>query len=431
VNTHRVLTHSSLVLLLALGARYATGCSSDEPGAAPDVGDSGSGDETGSAPDAGGPAEDAADSAVIPDGGPACNDGGWCRMPVPGIPAPNLKAVHSISPTRALAAGETCLIQGSQYLCNSSLLLWDGTEWTTVARGLPRITAIWASDADHFWIVDESDRSLYRVTFTGDKPTLTVDHLPYDLSTCADVKLAISGSSEANIYVAAYCYGSDQTTRGLLFHRAPADGGSEPVWSTVWNAGGDSTFQAALGAVYVDPSGQAFAAGWKIHASSGTYGARYLIPDVMNTLVLRINGSAVQEEELAPSLAMCPQSIWAGGGTVFVSGVCDGGYTDFTKYPTLVRSAPVDGGPGWLPVFQTAVGQYGAVGSSFPILWGFAKDDVYAAGSWAQHWDGSSLQTVSLAVNGAPVASRVTSAHGSSPSDVWMVGSGFAMHRTK
>lgn len=429
MNLRQAALRAWIPLVLLGAASSPMGCSSDDDDtSAEPVGDSGPTSET----DAG-VAEDApADSAAVEEGGPPCNEGGWCRTTLPGVPVPTLNAVFSVSPTRAVAAGETCVIQGREYLCTTSLLLWDGSAWTTLARGLPRLTGIWASDANHFWIVNEKGRSLYHLTFNGGQPTLASVSLPYDFVSCSDAKLTVSGTSEANIYVAAYCYKSDQTTRGLLFHRQPGDGGGEPVWATVWDAGGNSGFQAALGAVFVAPSGEAWAAGWKIHAPVGTYGARYYIPSVMNTLVLHVTGDGVQEQELESSLAMCAQSIWSSGsGAVFVGGVCDGGYTDFTSYTTLARYGQVDGGTGWSAVYQTPIGQYGAIGASFPLLWGVTGTEIYAVGSWATMWNGSALKTVSLALHGAPVANRVLSVHGSSSKDVWMVGNGFAVHRAQ
>lgn len=435
MSPRRIVIYSSLPLALLAIASSPMGCSSDDPGAAPEpVSDSGPDVEK----DAGVTEDAPADSARLEDSGPPCNDGGWCRTALPGVPPPALNAVFSVSPTRALAAGETCVIQGSQYLCTTTLFLWNGSEWTTLARGLPRLTRIWASDADHFWIVNETQRSLFHLTFNGTHPTLVADQLPYDFKSCSDAKFAVSGTSETNVYVAAYCYNGDQTTKAMLFRRRPGDGGADPVWSTIWQAGGSSDagassqFQAALAAVYVAPSGEAWAAGWKIHAPAGTYGARYYIPDVMKTLVLHVTGETVQEEELDSSLAMCSQSIWASGnGPIFVGGVCDGGYNDFTKYTTLARYGQLDGGTGWSAVYQTPVGQYGAIGTSFPLVWGFSDTEVYAAGSWASVWNGSSLKTVSLALHGAPVANRVSSVHGSSSKDVWMVGNGFAVHRAQ
>ena len=71
------------------------------------------------------------------------------------------------------------------------------------------------------------------------------------------------------------------------------------------------------------------------------------------------------------------------------------------------------------------------MGNSFPFVWGSGGSEVYAVGSWATVWNGSELKTVNLAVNGSPVGSRVESLHGSSSKDVWMVGNGFAVHRTQ
>lgn len=420
-------------LLGALGAFLMAssplGCASDDAMDGPGTADSGVANthDSDTTPMDSGATEDAtAETGPLDDGGLPCNDAGWCRTPIPGSPAPNIKAVYSVSSTRALATGETCIIQGSQYLCSTSLFLWDGTAWTTAARGLERLTGIWGSDADHFWIVNEQKRSLYRVTFEGNAPTLTAEALPDDLSSCSDAKLAIAGHGD-DVWVGAYCYNSDQTTRGMLYHRTTSAG--QGSWSTAWSAGGNSEDQAAIGGLVVTSSGDVWATGWKIQGM-GTWGARYLIPGSMNTVVLHLpNGSDTPEvQELDPSLATCAQSIWTSGdGTLVVGGVCDGGYNDYTKYPTLARFD----GTNWTVLYQTPVGQWGAVGSSFPVLWGFAANDVYAVGSWATTWNGAALEPVNLAIHGAPVANRVVGVHGSSSKDLWMVGQGFAMHRAQ
>ncbi|AKV00460.1 hypothetical protein AKJ09_07123 [Labilithrix luteola] len=420
-----------LSLVAFVVASSPLGCASDDavdaPRETPDSGMTNQQDAD-STPQDSGIAEDAtAETGPLEDGGPPCNDAGWCRYPLPGSPAPNLKAVYSISPTRAVATGETCVIQGNQYLCTTSLLLWDGTAWTTAARGLERLTGIWGSDADHFWIVNELRRTLYRVTFAGNAPSFVAEPLPEDLSTCGDARIALSGHGE-DVWVAAYCYNSDQTTRGMLYRRSVAAG--QATWSTVWSAGATSELQAALGGLMVTPSGDVWATGWKIHAAMGTWGARYLIPGTMNTFVLHLaNGSDTPEErELDPSLATCAQSIWTSGdGKLLVGGVCDGGYKDYTNYPTLARFD----GTSWTALYETPMGQWGAIGSSFPLLWGFADNEVYAVGSWATAWNGTALQPVNLAIHGAPVANRVAGVHGSSSKDVWMVGQGFAMHRAQ
>ena len=418
--------------LLALATHGSMGCASNDaasPGFEPDAGDAAPSTET----DAGF-VEDARSDSPVPDrdGGPPCNEDGWCRTPLPGVPSPSLKGVFAVSPTRALATGETCAIQGSQYVCATSLLLWDGNAWSTAARGLERLTGIWASDADHFWVVNDQSKSIARVTFDGNHADIATESLPYDLKSCADAKLAISGSGPTGVYVAAYCYNGDQTTKGFLFHRTEGDGGA-PAWSTTWSGGGTSELQAGLGSVFVSPSGDVWAAGWKIQGPTGSWSARSYIPDTMSTLVLRVTGDTVDEQALDPSLAMCSQSIWsAGDGTVFVGGVCDSGYLDYTEYPTLARYGQLaDGGFGWSAVHRTPIGQWGAIGRSFPVVWGFGSTEVYAVGSWATVWNGTALETVNLAVNGSPVGNRVESVHGSSSTDIWMVGNGFAMHRAR
>jgi hypothetical protein len=429
VSPRRILMYSCLPLAL-VAVTSAQGCASDDSHAGPPV-DSGAPDSGPSGETDAAVEEDAdAGEPLIDDGGAPCNDDGWCRTPIPGVPAPWLKAVRSVSPSRALATGETCVRQGSLGVCTTSLYLWNGTTWTTVARALDRLTGIWASDADHFWVVNDQRKSLYRVTFNGSEPTLVAEQLPVDLRTCGDARLTIGGASEADIYVAAYCYNYDQTTRAMLLHRSRAAAGGAPTWSTVWEAGA-SDVQAGLGAIFVTPSGEVLAAGWKVHSATGGWGARYFIPNVMNTLLLHVTGGNVVEEELEPSLAMCAQSIWSSSdGSLFVGGVCDSGYLDFKKYTTLARygEAP-GGGKGWSGVYQTSTGEGGAVGTSFPTLWGFTSNEVYAVGSWATAWSGSALKPVNLAIHGAPVANRIESVHGSSPNDLWMVGNGFAMHR--
>jgi hypothetical protein len=377
------------------------------------------------------------DSSEAGDGSIPCAPTAFCPTPLPGLPAPSLTGIFAASPTRAVGITD-----------DGKILLWDGSTWSMLAMGYGSLEAVWGIDADHFLIAEDKSWSLIRLTFHGAAIDISHEDLPYD-SACAPASMSISGKSATDIYVAGYCRTvdfSDFTVgyTGVLFHSTAADGGldTDRSWSVLWSAGGPHLDVVALGAVYETSPGEAFVGGWRSVPEHSPVPTRLKPPsdngDPTNpgttTFVLHVTSGAIEQEDLDPSFAMCVQSIWSSpsADSLFIGGLCsavDGSdrLADEPKYTTVAHRGPLaDGGVGWTPVVREAYGVYYDLPA---MLVGFGGADVYAAGAYLEHWDGSKFQLVATATNDTPLVGRVRGIHGVSASDLWMVGNRFALHR--
>ncbi|MDB4982101.1 MAG: hypothetical protein JWM82_2853 [Myxococcales bacterium] len=409
----------------------ASGCSNGSGGVSPDApSEPDGGVESGVIVDAG------LDSDEVGDGTIPCSPSDFCPTPLPGLPAPSLSGIFAASPNRVVGITD-----------DGKILLWDGSTWSTLAMGYGKLKTVWGIDADHFLIAEEKSWSLVRVTFNGSAVDIGHEDLPY-ASSCAPASMSISGKSATDIYVAGYCRFLDLSTykasyTGVLFHSTAADGGigTDRSWSVLWADGGPTSDVVALGGVYEVSPGEAFVGGWRSISEQNPVPTTLKSPlswDPTNpgtiTFVLHVKDGTIEKEDLDPSLAMCVQSIWSSPSTdsVFMGGLCTAinvtdRLSDEPKYTTVAHRARLaDGGAEWTPVVREA---YGVFFDLPAMLLGFGDADVYAAGAYVMHWDGSKFQLVDTAINNTPLVGRVRGLHGISPRDLWMAGDRFALHR--
>jgi hypothetical protein len=411
-----------------LGAFVAVGCATTGSGDGQDVLrpeeeggiDAGSQDAT-------------TDDAPVDDAGDPCSPDGFCRTRIPGQPLPILTGVFSASPTRAVAIS-----------ADGRVFLWNGTDWKSLAIGYGLLAAVWANDADHFWFVESasSTYNLYRLTFQGAQVNIVREPPLAQYGNCFGKNLSLSGTPEGDIYIAGYCAKFNEfwqtTMTTFLLHRQSAAGNEgEPLWSPVWTYESPSDRKFVLGGVHAVSRDEVFAVGWE---TPGAYtpvdtfiAPGFLAPEGPGTSasVLHVKNGVIEKEDLDPSLGMCARSVWSAGGEgdIFVGGACDSYPTDLGRqvFPVIARRGRLDDGSvGWAPLLRERADRLTLAPAR---LWGFDDANVYGVGKYAIHWDGKRLEFAELAIDGSPLLSVVRAAHGSSKTDFWMVGDGFALHR--
>ena len=106
-------------------------------------------------------------------------------------------------------------------------------------------------------------------------------------------------------------------------------------------------------------------------------------------------------------------------GLLFTDGLPD--LDDSAGYRGTVAA---DGSVGWT-AFPNSVN------SMMTGAWGSSPNDVWAVGSAGaiRHWDGTAWTLSKLAVADIPMWQDLTSVHGGPAGDVWAVGNGVALHR--
>ncbi|MDB5214827.1 MAG: hypothetical protein JWO86_2754 [Myxococcaceae bacterium] len=434
----RWLSLFSFSLAGAIACLDASGCSNGSSDTTPTAGP-----DDASQPDGSVESSDAVDAGLDGNRGAdsniPCGPTQFCPTALPGSPAPSLTGIFAASANRVVG------ITG-----DGQILLWDGSTWSALAQGYGSLAAVWGIDADHFLIAEAKSWSLTTLTFHGAANAFDIgqETLPYD-SNCAPASISISGTSATDIYVAGYCrfYDSDVNAlgfTGVLFHSTAPDGGvgTSRSWSLRWSAGGPTLEPTALGSVYAVSPGEAFVGGWKSRPEQFPNATMLKTPGAggdptqpgTTAFVLHVKDNVIVKEDLAPSLAMCVQSIWSSpsADSLFIGGLCSSidttdKFNSETKYTTVAHRGPLpDGGVGW----TAAVREPFATFFDLPaMLLGFGTADVYAAGSYLTHWDGTTFQLVETATNGSPPVGRVRGLHGTSTRDFWMVGDRFASHR--